>query len=223
MKRILCYGDSNTYGCNPAWTPEWDKDPAKSVRFSEDIRWTCRLQKLLGEEYRVIEEGLPGRTTVYPDPVYPHCNGRSDVYSCILSHSPIDLMVIMLGTNDVKVTFKPCGDTIGRAMEELLKEILNPYIWEHRKVPEILLVAPAPVGEDIEKSLLFGMYDKTSVELSKELGKVYERLASRYGCHFMNAADYAEVSSGDSVHLNEENHGKMAKAMEEKIREIFEK
>lgn len=223
MKRILCYGDSNTHGCNPAWAPEWSLDPAKSARFSEDVRWTCLLQKFLGEEYRVIEEGLPGRTTVYPDPVYPHCNGRQDVYSCILSHSPIDLMVIMLGTNDVKVTFQPCVDTITRAMEELLKIVLNPYIWEHRQAPEILLVAPAPVRDNIEESILYGMYDKSSVELSEQLGAAYEGLGRQYGCHFLNAADYAEASRLDCIHLDEENHRKLAVALEKKIREIFDK
>lgn len=223
MKRILCYGDSNTNGCNPAWMPGWSLDFTKSVRFSEDVRWTGLLQRFLGENYRVIEEGLPGRTTVYPDPVYPHCNGRQDVYSCILSHSPIDLVVIMLGTNDVKVTFQPCVGMITRAMEELLKIILNPYIWEHRQVPEILLVAPAPLRDNIEESVFYGMYDKSSVELSEKLGAAYEGLARQYGCHFLNAADYAEVSRLDCVHLDEENHRKLAEALERKIREIFDK
>lgn len=224
MKRILCYGDSNTHGCNPAWIPAWDEDPEKTVRFSEEIRWTCVLQKLLGEkEYRVIEEGLPGRTTVFPDPVYPHCNGKDSIYPCILSHSPIDLLVIMLGTNDIKVSFHPCVDMAVRAMEELLKVVLNPYIWEHRRVPKLLLVAPVPVRDQIETSNFWGMYDRNSVELSRQLGGVYETLAERYGCHFLNAGDYAEASELDSIHLDEENHRKLAEALEEKIRGIFEK
>lgn len=220
MKRIVCYGDSNTHGCNPAWTAEWDADPEKGVRLQEEERWTGILQKLLGEGYRVVEEGLPGRTTVYADPVYPYFDGRASLMQCIASQSPMDLFVIMLGTNDLKVTFTPSEDTCARAMEELLKQALNPYIWEHRKVPKVLVVAPTWIRENIEETHFWGMYDHESVRLSKKLGEIYQKVAAAYGCEFLDAAEYASASSLDAIHMNPENHEKLARALEKKIREM---
>ncbi|MDY3729171.1 MAG: GDSL-type esterase/lipase family protein [Candidatus Choladocola sp.] len=221
MKRILCYGDSNTHGCNPAWVAEWEDDLSKGVRFSKEERWTGILQEKLGGEYEIIEEGLPGRTTVFADPVYPYFDGRATVLPVILSQSPIDLVVLMLGTNDLKVTFTPSEDVAARAMEELLKVLMNPYIWEHRKVPKILIVSPVSIRDNIADSHFWGMYDLESVRLSKELARIYEPLSKRYGCEFMDAAQYAEASLLDSIHMDAENHEKLAEALCQKIKEIL--
>lgn len=221
MKRILCYGDSNTHGCNPAWVPEWENDMTKGVRFSCNERWTGILAKLLGQEYEVIEEGLPGRTTVCADPVYPYFDGRAFAVTMILSQSPIDLLIIMLGTNDLKVTFTPSEDVAVRAMEELLKVMLNPYIWEHRKVPKVLIVSPVEIRESITDSHFWGMYDYKSVELSKKLADLYEPLSHRYGCEFLNAAAVAEASLLDGIHMDAENHAKLAEALCKKIKQIL--
>lgn len=221
LKRILCYGDSNTHGCNPEWTAEWENDPAKGIRLPEEERWTGILQAELGTDYRIIEEGLPGRTTVFTDPIYPYCDGRAPLMQCIASQSPIDLFLIMLGTNDLKVTFRPSEDTVSRAMEEFLKQILNPYIWEHRIVPPVLLVSPVQIRENIEQTYLRGMYNNESVRLSTKLGSIYKSLADRYGCCFLDAAQYAEASEKDALHMNPENHRKLAKALEKKIKEII--
>ena len=221
MKRILCYGDSNTHGCNPAWVPEWENDMTKGVRFSCNERWTGILAELLGQEYEVIEEGLPGRTTVFADPVYPYFDGRAFAVTMILSQSPIDLLIIMLGTNDLKVTFTPSEDVAVRAMEELLKVMLNPYIWEHRKVPKVLIVSPVEIRESITDSHFWGMYDYKSVELSKKLADLYEPLSHRYGCEFLNAAAVAEASLLDGIHMDAENHAKLAEALCKKIKQIL--
>ena len=98
-KHILCFGDSNTHGycADPA-----DCADSALARFNEDERWTRLLQKQLGEEYLVIEEGLSGRTTSFDDPVYEHLSGMDYIYPCLKSHEPISLLMIMLGTNDTK-------------------------------------------------------------------------------------------------------------------------
>ena len=95
MKTILCYGDSNTYGLKPD----------SSQRYPRDVRWTGILQKKLGEDYYVIEEGLSGRTTLWDDPIEEHKNGKTYLLPCLESHSPINLVVLMLGTNDLKTRF----------------------------------------------------------------------------------------------------------------------
>ena len=100
-KHIVCFGDSNTHGycADPADTE------THSDRFSESERWTCLLQKALGEDYYVIEEGLSGRTTVFDDPLHEKMSGLDSIYSCLMSHEPVDLLILMLGTNDCKERF----------------------------------------------------------------------------------------------------------------------
>lgn len=219
MKKILCYGDSNTYGCNPEWTPDWDG--SRTVRLDKDQRWTGILAERLGQEYEIIEEGLPGRTTVYVDPVNPYLDGRGYVVPCILSHSPYDLMVILLGTNDLKKTFSPTRVSLGMAMETLIKEIKNPYLYEHFNVPEILIVSPTHACENIAESPWYGLYDENSLDISKSIAPVYEDIAKLYGCHFLDAADYAVASPLDCFHMNPENHAKLATALERKVKEIL--
>lgn len=221
MKQILCYGDSNTYGCNPAWTPEWNKNESKTVRFSEKERWSGILGDLLGDDYHVVEEGLGGRTTVFPDPIYPHCNGKSTLIPILLSHAPLDLVIIMLGSNDLKVTFNPSPDTLSLAMEELLKTVINPFLWEHKKVPQVLLMSPPLIRDNIKDSPFFGMYDEKSVRLSHELGRIYQNLSLDYGIHFLDASDYAAASELDCLHMDPENHRRLAEAVKNKIQEIF--
>lgn len=113
MRRILCYGDSNT----------WGYDAAADDRFPEEVRWTGVLQQLLGEGFRVIEEGQPGRTTVWDDPIEEHRNGKTALYSVLESQSPVDLVVLMLGTNDLKPRFSLNAFDIAAGLERLVRII----------------------------------------------------------------------------------------------------
>ena len=94
-KHIVCFGDSNTHGyC-----------AMNDGRFDENERWTCLLQKELGEDYLILEEGLSGRTTCFNDPLFEGLSGLDYIYPCLMSHEPVDLLIIMLGTNDTKERF----------------------------------------------------------------------------------------------------------------------
>ena len=219
MKRILLFGDSNTYGANPEWTPDNLNAPN---RLPADVRWPGLLKEALGtREYEIIEEGLCGRTTIYRDHAWPWCEGRSYLTPCILSHYPLDLIVIMLGTNDIKAINAPSADGCGLAMSELLKTALNPFLYPDGKVPQILLIAPIRVGDNLENSFMYGTYTRQSREVSYMLPEVYANLAKIYGCAFMDAGMYAKPSEIDSIHMDAENHKKLAAAVCEKIREIF--
>lgn len=119
MKNILCYGDSNT----------WGYDAETKNRFPPDVRWTGILKRTLGEGYHVIEEGLNGRTTVWDDPIEGYKNGREYLIPCLESHRPLDLVIIMLGTNNLKKRFsltfsagehKKLGESIAVKVRELL-------------------------------------------------------------------------------------------------------
>ena len=135
MRRILCYGDSNT----------WGYDAAADDRFPEEVRWTGVLQQLLGEGFRVIEEGQPGRTTVWDDPIEEHRNGKTALYSVLESQSPVDLVVLMLGTNDLKPRFSLNAFDIAAGLERLVRIIQTHLPTAQRRPPEILLVCP-PAG-----------------------------------------------------------------------------
>ena len=95
MKTVLCYGDSNTYGYNPE----------NGLRYNEDERWTGILKSLLGPGYNIIEEGCNGRTTIYDDPLEGWKNGKDYLKPCLNSHKPIDIIILMLGSNDLKNYF----------------------------------------------------------------------------------------------------------------------
>ena len=114
-KHIVCFGDSNTHG--------YCADPRDcadgGIRFNESERWTRRLQAQLGEEYLVIEEGLSGRTTCFDDPIHEGLNGLNYIYPCLKSHEDVDLLVIMLGTNDTKDRFYASAACIGIGMARL--------------------------------------------------------------------------------------------------------
>lgn len=134
MKTILCYGDSNTYGL---------KSDLVS-RYPRNVRWTGILQEKLGSEYYVIEEGLGGRTTVWDDPVEDYKNGKKYLLPCLDSHKPLDLVIIMLGTNDLKSRFSVTPFDIGASMENLVKTIIKSDAGVDFQPPKILLVTPVP-------------------------------------------------------------------------------
>ena len=208
LKNILCFGDSNTYGFIAG----------SGARYDENKRWTKRLQRLLGTSYYVIEEGLNGRTTVYDDLDKRFMNGSEYLEMCIATHRPIDLVILMLGTNDTKERYQAQASDIAGGMECLIKILRNPEVYNK----DILIVSPIHISESIMKSEFVEAFGRESIEKSKQLGPEYERLAKRYNCFYLNAADYAVADEKDAIHLNEEGHASLAEAFYHKIKEIEE-
>lgn len=209
MKNILCFGDSNTFASHPL-----------GGRHPYDVRWTGRLQALLGAEYRVIEEGLGGRTTVFEDQISPGRNGRAALPAAIATHNPIDLIVVMLGTNDLKAQYHATMWDLGRAMEQLM-HIIDAYEYApHYKKPQVLLVSPIEVGEGIEDSP-FGCFTREAVDKSRLFAKEYAPVAEKYGAHFFDAASVAYPSREDQLHMDAESHRALADALADKIRRIL--
>ena len=126
MKRhVICLGDSNTHG----YCGAQEGETLCGGRFSEAERWPCLLQRALGEEYLVIEEGLCGRTTVFPDPLEPGLDAISYLRPCLLSHAPVSLLILMLGTNDTKERFGLSAEEIARGMERLARQAMSEDCW----------------------------------------------------------------------------------------------
>ena len=115
MKRILCFGDSNTYGYKPD----------RSGQFNENIRWTGLLSKSLGDDFTIIEDGVCGRTLALDDPMFSGRNGLKSIENSIRSNSPIDLLIIMLGTNDLKYFYRMTAEKITENCGKLIDKAIS--------------------------------------------------------------------------------------------------
>ena len=217
MKTILCYGDSNTFGADPE---------IRYGRFDYETRWTGRLQRALGADYRVIEEGLGGRTTVLEDPLMPGRNGKTFLPICLESHSPLDLVILMLGTNDFKRRFHMPTCDIAMGIRSLITIVRQGVCGEAGEAgtegsPEILLVSPIQIGEGIESSPPGPMFGKEALEKSKELAGHLKAVAAETGCHFLDAACVAGAGS-DCLHINRAGHAALAEALAQQVRKILD-
>lgn len=209
-KTILCYGDSNTYGYNPL----------NGLRYSKDIRWTGCLQKLLGEEYSIIEEGCNGRTAVFEDPLEGWKNGFDYLKPCLNSHKPIDIVILMLGSNDLKTTFHATAKNIADGVEVLVDTIKAFTKNKQGFEPVIILLSPPEIGKGICDSPFHYAFDESSILRSKELPEEYRQVAKRKGCIFCKASEYIKPSQVDSLHLMPEEHKKLAEVLKEIIIQI---
>lgn len=208
MRTVVCYGDSNT----------WGFDPETRERFAPDVRWPGVLARGLGGGFRVIEEGLSGRTTVRDDPIEGvHKNGRTYLRACLESHKPIDLVALMLGTNDLKGRFGASASDIAQGAASLAEEILRSGCGPGGGTPEVLLVAPPPVGRLTELAEMF----EGSAEKSARFAGHYRRFAEQYGCEFLDAGAVATSSDLDGIHLEADEHRKLGEAVAAGVAEIL--
>lgn len=145
MFNILCFGDSNTFGSNPS-----------GGRWSRDQRWTGILQEILGEQYYVIEEGCGGRTTVQDDALELDKNGRKHLPVALRSHRPLDLVILMLGTNDMKQRFNLLPVDIAYGAAELGKLVEHYDYGPGYPIPKVLMVSPIHLGKGVENSIFSG-------------------------------------------------------------------
>jgi lysophospholipase L1-like esterase len=208
---VLAYGDSNTHGTMPMETLE------SMGRFGPAERWPGVLAAALADGWRVVEEGLPGRTTVYPDPVSGvHKNGLAFLPGILESHRPLDFVVLMLGTNDLKQRFAAPAIEIGESVSQLVHFTRHSYTGPAQAQPRILLVAPPPVLETGCLAEIFA----GGAEKSKRLGKVYGAVAARHGCGFLDAGEVIRSSPLDGVHFDASEHEKLGKAVAAALKDM---
>ena len=203
MQTVLIYGDSNTHGTKPL------QRPGQSERFSPAHRWPAVMAARLGGDVRVIDEGLPGRTTVHDDPIEGGArNGLSVLPAILPSHAPIDLLVIMLGTNDLKSRFSVTSWEIARSVERLV-------LAARAELPglAVLIVAPVPVREVGGLKEVYVGAERRQEGLNAHLAQI----AKAQGCGFVDAGSYIEVSDIDGVHWDAEAHVSFAAVMAEKV------
>jgi len=213
MKRILCFGDSNT----------WGYIPGVRKRYAPEIRWPGVAQRILGGEYLLIEEGLNGRTTVYDNPCKPWERGIDMLPGLLVSHNPLDLVIIMLGTNDL-VRTDAFGATEGmRALIERTWEMHKPDRVKPYPVfadePRILVIAPPLMHALLEQH--DGERHRKAPEESRKFARLYSQLAQELGVEFLDASIYAEPSDVDGIHMGESSHRRLGEAIAHKILQIF--
>ena len=210
-KRILCFGDSNTHGTNPV-----------GPRYGEDERWPMILQTLLGEGFRVIEEGFGGRTIAFDDPVEGGYKSAMEYLPpCLMSHDPLDMVIVMLGTNDVKQRFAMSAPAIAQALAHLLR-LVHLYATDARGEPSrVLVIAPAPVRPEVMKTRMAGTFDARSIEVSEHLAEEYLRIARLMRCGYLNAAEFCRASDEDGVHLTAAGHRALARGVAGKVLDAF--
>jgi len=209
MKSIFCFGDSNTWGYNPS-TKE---------RYSRNERWTGVLRQELGDGYEIIEEGLNGRTTVWEDPIEGHKSGKEYLIPCLESHQPIDLVTIMLGTNDLKKRFSLflSAFDIANSAGVLADIALRSGSGPGGGAPKVLLMAPPRVGKMTEFA---EMFEDAEVK-SRKFSQHYRQIANDHGCDFLDTSQIVTSSDIDGIHLELSEHQKLGKAVAALVKKIL--
>jgi lysophospholipase L1-like esterase len=207
VKTIVCFGDSNT----------WGYDPATQDRFPADVRWTGVLQRTLGDGFRVIEEGLNGRTTNVDDPLSPHRNGLDYLVPCLESHMPLDLVTIMLGTNDLKTRFGRSGSDIAEAAALLAGTARALLVGPGGGTPQVLLIAPPPVAKLTDyDEMLAGAEEK-----SRRFARHFPTYAAWYGVPVLDAGAVIRSSDLDGIHFEADEHRKLGEAVAREAKRLI--
>ena len=213
-RTILCFGDSNTWGFDPASI----LDPFPR-RHPLDVRWTGLLATALGPGYRVIEEGQNGRMTVHEDPFNIARNGSLYLPACLESHKPIDIVVMMLGTNDLKAVINAPPSEIATGAGVLARVILSSNAGPDNTAPLLLLVSPPAIGDLSHLPDLHAKIPDGHTR-SRALPRIYETLATALKCDYLNSQEIVTASLTDGIHLDASEHRKLAEAITEKIRRM---
>lgn len=210
MKSVLCYGDSNTFGTATVDRPDG--------RYAPEERWPGVVRTALGPDWLVIEEGLPGRTTVSDDPVEgADKNGRTYLHPCLMSHKPLDVVAIMLGTNDLKARFNKSAWDVAQGVGVLVDMVKTAGAGRNEGVPKIVVVCPPPMRDHLpdHAEMFAGAPPK-----SHELARHYRNVAAERGVHFLDAGSVIESSAADGFHLDPDAHAALGRAVAAEIAEL---
>lgn len=211
-KSVLCFGDSNTHGTKPM------ARFGQRGRYPADIRWTGHLRASLPENVALIEEGHPGRTTVHDDPIEgAHKNGLPALQVALETHRPIDLLLIMLGTNDFKARYSVTAADVARSMDRLLRIVETSESGPDSGIPKVLLIAPPPIEE---RGCLAGIFEGGG-EKSRRFAVLLGEVAKEHGAGFIDAGSVIQVSTVDGVHFEEDAHAELGKAIAREVAKVI--
>jgi lysophospholipase L1-like esterase len=206
VRAVLCFGDSNT----------WGNDPATGRRFPRDVRWPGRLQAALGDEWHVVEEGLNGRTATLDSPVAPGKNGLTYLEPCLDSHAPLDAVLIALGTNDLAERYGLTATDVARATARLAYVVSRSEAGIDGRPPVPILVCPPRVGETTWGEDWAGAPAKSAV-----LPERFRAAAAEGGFELIDLGEVTRFSDIDGIHLDAAGHGAVAELVERTLRRLF--
>lgn len=208
--RVLCYGDSNT----------WGYDAKNNCRFPYNRRWCGILSGLLGDSAEIYEQGLGGRTTAFDDPLLKEASGLASLPYVKRSVFPLDFAVIMLGTNDSKTHLHLNAECVKNGIEELIKTIKTPFFDSALDCnPRVVLISPPRILPRKSAEAPSPAFGEDSVRIIEQLPALYAELAKKYDCDFVDAFSVLSGSSFDGIHLDEQGHKKLAYLVYDKITE----
>lgn len=212
VRTVLCFGDSNTYGAVPTLAR------VGRHRFAPDRRWPGILRKQLGPDWQVVEEGHPSRTTLRDDPIEgSHKSGLRGLPISLESHMPIDLVILMLGTNDLKQRFAASLSDIADSVEVLAKAVQSSDAGPGGSAPALMIIAPPPMQEVGWLGEMFVGGAEKSLEFGVRLAEV----AKRCRAAFLDAGTLVESSSVDGIHLEAESHRVLGSTVARSIQGLF--
>ena len=189
MKKIICYGDSNTFGYNP-------KD---NSRFDENSRWTSVLQKNLGKDYNVINEGMCDRTGFVSNPKGELFSAQEHFPKFISETENFDLLILSLGTNDLQFQYDISVDTVEKGLEELIN-------IAKEKAKNIIIIPPVILSEKILEGFFICQFDEKSIQKSKKIGEIFKKTADIYNCEYFDINKFTSPSDLDGLHYDENSH-----------------
>lgn len=210
-KRIVCFGDSNT----------WGYDAKTLERFTEEVRWPSLLGAMLGDEYQVVEEGLSGRTSVVDDPLFEGLNAYNYIHPCLMSHSPLELVIIMLGTNDTKERFNLTSYNIAQGITRLALKARNTPTGAKGSNPKVLVIAPPPIGKGYYHTDVCKPMGLECDRKSEELADFLEELLKTQEIDFLHTKGIVHMNEIDYMHLDEEGHKQLSKLVFHKLKSIL--
>lgn len=212
MLRVLCFGDSNTWGA-VCGAGRW-------ARLPREKRWTGVLERALNGQAEVIEEGCCGRTTMWDDPSMPGRNGLTVLASLLESHRPLDLVILLLGTNDLKACYARTAEQIAGGAERLIRQIGEyPCGHDEEDRPQVLLIAPTLVRAEAAETFE-GMFTARAAEVSRALPAALRVVADRTGCAWIDATRLTP-SGSDAVHMDESGHRALGLAVASTVLNLF--
>ena len=209
MKNIFCFGDSITWGCNPAdWT-----------RYNYEDRWTSVLQNQLGADYYVTVNALSDRTTNYDLPFLPYRNGKDHLMMLLESNAPLDLVIIMLGTNDMISMLNVNAEKSAAGMMALIRIIYQSLSGPNGQIPKVMIICPPAIGK---LTKFMSLYYGGKEDESKKLAGFYKTFSEQFGCAFIDSNEFIKVCEPDGLHISRESQKILGMKVAEEVKKIFQ-
>lgn len=214
MRHVLCFGDSNT----------WGFIPGEGRRYDERTRWTGVLAEALGNEWRVHEDGLNARTSVFPSVFKPFLNGKDALQVALWAQKPIDVLVIFLGTNDLKAhtaaqSANGVGTLVHLAQQMDIRYPSSEPVFANG--PKILVISPIEIGDQLPEvdptDELGGKHEE-----SRKFPALFRAMCDETGAMMLAAQTIAKPSPVDCVHMTPESHRALGLAVAEAVRKLTE-